>query len=364
MSDEDKPVHSDDSKDQSEPVTDAWTQAPEAASAKDIPSASTLTEGVEHKDKETEGWERDVINRLTFAALNEQRRSRRWNVFFKSLLFIYFAILLFYVPSALDTTRITHGKHTALIDVEGVIAADQSASADNIISGLRAAFKDKNTKGVILRINSPGGSPVQSGYINDEIVRLREKYKDIKLYVVITDICASGGYYIAAAADEIYANKASIVGSIGVLMDGFGFVGAMEKLGIERRLFTAGENKGALDPFSPVKAEEQQHIQTLLNGIHKQFIDVVKRGRKDRLKDSPKLFSGLFWDGEESVKLGLVDGLGSSSYVAREIIGAEDIVNFTPRVNYLDRFAERLGVSMANVMSQTLGLKANPGPRY
>jgi len=227
-----------------------------------------------------------------------------------------------------------------------------------LVSGLRRAFKDKNTAGVILRINSPGGSPVQSGYVYDEIKRLRKKYPDIKLYAVVTDICASGGYYIASAADEIYADKASIVGSIGVLMDGFGFVDTMKKVGVERRLLTAGKHKGILDPFSPLKPSEVKHVQRLLDSIHQQFIDAVKAGRGDRLADDPQLFSGLFWNGEEGLKLGLVDGLGSSSYVAREIIGEEKVVDYTARPNYFDRFAERIGATMANVLGENLGLTA------
>ena len=303
-------------------------------------------------------WERDILNRLAFATLNEQRRARRWGVFFKFLAFVYVGAVLFYLPADMGQGGISGGKHTAIIDIEGPIAADTIASADNIVSGLRAAFKNKNTAGIILRINSPGGSPVQAGYVYDEIKRLREAHQNIKLYAVITDMCASGGYYIAAAADEIYADKASIVGSIGVLMNGFGFTEAMKKLGVERRLMTAGEHKGVLDPFSPVKKEEEAHVQSLLNGVHQQFINVVKNGRGDRLKDHPDLFTGLFWNGEEGMELGLVDGLGSTSYVAREIIGVEKLVDFSPRMSYLDRFADRIGATFARVMINTLGMQA------
>ncbi|MEO5702567.1 MAG: S49 family peptidase, partial [Gammaproteobacteria bacterium] len=269
----------------------------------------------------TTQWERNLINRLVFAGISEQRRARRWNIFFKSLFFLYLLILLvMYLPDDWTGSGMAVTRHTALLDLQGVIADDSEASADNIIHGLRAAFKDKNTAGVILRINSPGGSPVQAGYINDEIRRLRTEYPSIPLYAVITDICASGGYYVAVAADKIYADKASLVGSIGVLMDGFGFTGTMEKLGVERRLITAGENKGFLDPFSPVKEDDVQHVQGLLGDIHRQFIDTVKRGRGKRLKENADIYNGLVWTGEQSVKLGLIDGLGSSSYVAREII--------------------------------------------
>jgi len=329
-------------------TADAWTSGPEV----------TPTPGRKKPGPGDRDWERDVINRLAFAALNEQRRARRWSVFFKSLFFVYLFVLLFYVPTDWSGGAITTGEHTALVELDGVIAANSPANADNVIHGLRRAFKDKNTRGVILRINSPGGSPVQAGYVYDEIKRLRKKHPDIKLYAVITDICASGGYYIAAAADEIYADKASIVGSIGVLMDGFGFVGTLKKVGVERRLMTAGEHKGILDPFSPLKSDEVRHVQGLLDGIHKQFIDAVKAGRGDRLADDPRLFSGLFWDGEEGVKLGLVDGLGSSSYVAREIIKAEKIVDYTARPDYFERFADRIGATMANVMGENLGLGA------
>lgn len=314
------------------------------------------------KDERSGDWEKDTLNRLAFATINEQRRSRRWNVFFKSLFFIYLFVLFFYIPGDWNKSSIKSGKHTALVELEGVIAANTEASADNLVSALRAAFKDKKTAAVLMRINSPGGSPVQSGYVYDEIKRLRKKYPDTKLYAVVTDICASGGYYIASAADEIYADKASIVGSIGVLMDGFGFEGAMKKLGVERRLMTAGQHKGVLDPFSPLKKSEVEHVQNLLDTVHRQFIDQVKAGRGDRLSDDPKLFSGLFWNGEEGVQLGLVDGLGSASYVAREIVGEENIVDFTPRANYLDRFADRIGVTMANVLSSGLGLQNTTSP--
>ena len=308
-----------------------------------------------------DNWQQDMINRLAFASLNEQRRSRRWNILFKSLTFAYlfFIAAILLLPGAGDQKGMHTGKHTALVEVEGVIAADERASADNIITGLRNAFEDNDTAGVILRINSPGGSPVQAGYVNDEIKRLRAKYPNTKLYAVVTDICASGGYYIAAAADEIYADKASMVGSIGVIMNGFGFVEGMKKLGIDRRLYTAGESKAFLDPFTPEKKKDVAHIQTMLENIHNQFINVVKEGRGNKIKQDPSIFSGLIWTGEESVKLGLIDGLGSSSYVAREIIKAEHIENFTPRERLFERFASRLGTSMGNVLSNHLGLEKN-----
>lgn len=292
-------------------------------------------------------FEQDLVNRLAREFLTEQRRSRRWSIFFKSLLALYlFAFLIIYIAGNVHISSLGMGKHTSLVDLDGVIAANADASADNIVTGLRAAFKDRETAGVILRINSPGGSPVQAGYVYDEIKRLRKKHPKIPVYAVITDLCASGGYYIASATDKIYADKASIVGSIGVIMSGFGFVNAMDKLGIERRVYTAGTDKAFMDSFSPVKEDEVAHVKKLLEDIHQQFISAVKKGRGDRLKDNGKLFSGLIWTGEQAVGLGLVDGLGSSSYVAREIIGAKDIVDYTYRRPYLDRFADRLGAAL------------------
>ncbi len=300
-------------------------------------------------------WHRDLVNRLAFASLNEQRRARRRNVFFKVLLALYLgAILLLYWPGEWPDTAGSGEKHTALVELKGIISDEAEASADNVISGLRDAFEDDNTAGVILRINSPGGSPVQAGYIYDEMKRLREKYPDIPLYAVITDICASGGYYVATAADEIYVDKASIVGSIGVRMDSFGFVGTMDKLGVERRLYTAGESKAFLDPFLPSKASDVAHIETLLVDIHEQFINAVKDGRGDRLKESEDMFSGLIWTGEESLAMGMADGLGSSSYVAREIIEAEEIVEFTAEPDLLERFTDRLGIATAQALGKIL----------
>jgi len=315
----------------------------------------------EEKEGRGAAWERDLINRLSFAALAEQKRTRRWNIFFKLLLFSYLFIILFMALRGpeLGESRITAGKHTAVVEVNGVIADSTKANADNIIAGLRKAFEDDNTKGIVLRINSPGGSPVQADYVYREIKRLREQHKKIPVYAVIVDIGASGAYYIASAADDIYVNPASIVGSIGVLMNGFGFVGAMEKLGVERRLLTAGKNKGMLDPFEPLKPEDVKHVKSLLGQIHEQFIDAVKKGRGDRLKDDPELFSGKFWDGKQSIELGLADGIGDVDYVAREVLKAEDVVDYTPKPDFLKRFADRIGATMANVMTEQMGL--NPG---
>lgn len=295
-------------------------------------------------------WERKVLEKLAFEALAEQRLSRRWrigiNIAWLLLLFLMLFAILGWIGGKRDVSPLE--KHTALVELKGVIASDSKASADKIISALQHAFKDKNTQGVVLRIDSPGGSPVQAGYINDEIKRLRAKHKEIPLYVVVQDVCASGGYYVAAAADKIFVDKASIVGSIGVLMDGFGFTGAMEKLGVERRLVTAGSNKGFLDPFSPVNAEQQKYAQQMVAEIHQQFITVVKDGRGARLKETPEMFSGMVWSGEKSVANGLADGLGGLEYVARDVIKAEQVVDFTEEVSLSESLAKRLGASAAD----------------
>jgi protease-4 len=298
----------------------------------------------------TENWERKVLEKVALAAIQEQRRARHWGIFFKLLLFIYLFALLFIGMGWLGKKDTGTGKHTALVEIRGIIGLEGSASADNVMTGLQDAFKDKRTQGVIIRINSPGGSPVQAGHINDEIRRLRAKYPDIPLYAVVEDICASGGYYVAVAADRIYVDKSSIVGSIGVLMDGFGFTAAMDKLGIERRLLAAGDNKGFLDPFSPIDEAQKAHAESMLNEIHQQFIKVVRQGRGDRLKETPDMFSGLLWIGQKSVDLGLADAMGSVDYVAREVIKAEEIVDFTPRENIAERVARRFGAAMAETL--------------
>ena len=302
-----------------------------------------------------DNWERDVIEKLAFAALKEQRRSRLWGIFFKMLGFAY---LTFFVLIFLDwrgEDGLTVGKHTALVDLVGVIDPNGDANADRITTALQGAFKDKNTQGVVLRINSPGGSPVQAGIIYDEIRRLRRVYPNIPLYAVVEDICASGGYYIAAATDKIYVDKASIVGSIGVIMDGWGFTGTMEKLGVERRVLVSGENKAFLDPFSPVDETQKKYAQSMLDDIHKQFIDVVRKGRGKRLKESPEMFSGLLWTGAKSIELGLSDGYGTVDSVARDVIKAEDIVDFTQKENIAERFAKRFGAAMASALVKVTG---------
>ncbi|MCF5224165.1 signal peptide peptidase SppA, partial [Pseudomonas syringae] len=305
--------------------------------------------------EEAKSWK--LLEKTLLASVQEQRRARRWGIFFKLLTvaFLFVAIVLPMLDIEGGASR--RSSHTALIDVQGVIADKESASAENITTALRDAFGDEKTKGVILRINSPGGSPVQSGYVYDEIRRLRAEKPNIKVYAVITDLGASGAYYIASAADQIYADKASLVGSIGVTAAGFGFVGAMEKLGVDRRTYTSGEHKAFLDPFQPQKADETQFWQSVLDTTHRQFIASVKQGRGDRLKDKdhPEMFSGLVWTGEQAVALGLVDGLGSASYVAREVIKEKDIVEYTVEESPFDRFSKKLGTSIAERIAMLVG---------
>lgn len=295
-----------------------------------------------------EAYATEALKSIALEGLKEQRRARRWGIFFKLFFLAYLLLLLylFFNPLQKDSGTVAASEITAVVDVKGVIMDGAEASADMLVGSLRKAFKHPKTKGVILRINSPGGSPVQSGYINDEIRRLKAEYEDIPVYAVVSDICASGGYYIAVAADHIYADKASIVGSIGVRMDSFGFVEAMNNLGVERRLYTAGSNKGMLDPFLPEDPAQVAHIDEMLDVTHQQFIKVVKDGRGDRLQDNPDIFSGLFWTGETAVEMGLVDGLGSASYVARELIGAETMQNFTTEKDLLQRLSDRVSTSL------------------
>jgi len=302
-------------------------------------------------------WERKVLEKVALEGIAEQRRHRRWGIFFKIIGFAYLTVVLLIALDWPGAGERLHdaSRHTAMVDLRGVISSKGDASAEHILTALQAAFEDKKTVGVVLRINSPGGSPVQAGIINDEIKRLRGKYPDIPLYAVVEDICASGGYYVAAAADMIFVDKASIVGSIGVLMDGFGFTGTMDKLGVERRLLTAGENKGFLDPFSPQNAQHKAHAQEMLAEIHRQFIDVVRKGRGSRLKETPDMFSGLMWSGAKSVELGLSDDFGSLESVAREVIKAEDIRDFTVKPNLAEKLAKQFGADMAESVANTLG---------
>jgi protease-4 len=301
------------------------------------------------------GWERAALERIALASISEQRAARRWRIFFRFAFLAVFGVIAWGVFSLGNSgNTVTSGRHTALVTLNGEIAASGQASADNINTALDAAFADTDTVGVVLEINSPGGSPVQAGMIYNEIKRLRAKYPAKPLYAVVDDMCASGGYYVAAAADKIYVDHASIVGSIGVLMDGFGFTGLMDKLGIERRLYTAGANKGLFDPFSPETDVAKQHANDMLAQIHAQFIDAVKRGRGARLKETPDIFSGLFWTGQQSVDLGLADGFGDTAYVARDVIKADDLVDYTVKENFADRVAHKFGASIGEAAVHTL----------
>jgi len=316
---------------------------------------------MEQDQREAKSWQ--ILEKLALSSIIEQRRKRRWGIFFKCLGFLYLFVLLgFYVmPMLGDLGSVTKNeKFTALVEIKGIITANEAASADKIVGALRRAFSNENTAAVILRINSPGGSPVQSGYVYDEIKRLRTKHPNIKVYAVIADLGASGAYYIASAADEIYADKASLVGSIGVTATTFGFVDAINKLGIERRTYTAGAHKSFLDPFKPMQKSETDFWQNVLNVTHQQFITSVKNGRGERLKfnEYPEVFSGLIWSGEQALELGLIDGLGSSSFVAREKVGVEDIVDFTSKESPMEKFAKALGTKVAAELALHLGLNS------
>jgi protease-4 len=307
-------------------------------------------------DQKSAGWEKAVLEKLAYSAIEEQRKSRRWGIFFKLMTFAYLAIVLGLLAYPnFEAEMKTTTQHAAVIDVLGIIAEGEVANADTIIQALRDAIKDKNTKGVILNINSPGGSAVQAAYVYDEIRRQKAEHPNLPIYAVVGDMCASGGYYIAAASDKIYVSPASILGSIGVIMNGFGFSNVLEKLGVERRLLTAGEHKAMLDPFSPVKEQETKHMQTLLDQVHKQFITAVKQARGDRLKETADMFSGLVWTGEEGVKLGLADDFGSVDSVARQVFGTEEKLNFTPEERLIDRLAGKMGATFAH----TLGTMIN-----
>ena len=290
-------------------------------------------------------WERATLEKLVFATIKEQRATRRWRLFTRTLWLLLMGALVWYVYNAEGGSTATTTPHTAVIEIRGAIASGAEASAEKVINSLKTAFEDGSAKAVVLLIDSPGGSPVQAGIINDEITRLKTLH-DKKVYAVVEETCASAAYYIAAAADEIFVDKASLVGSIGVLMDGFGFTGLMDKLGIERRLVTAGANKAMLDPFSPQDPEQSAYIQSMLMDIHQQFIEVVKKGRGDRLKETPDTFSGLVWTGQQAIAQGLVDGLGSLDYVAREVVKAEEVVDYTQRENIGLRLARRFGASL------------------
>lgn len=307
-------------------------------------------------------WERSVLEKLASSALTEQKRARYWSIFFR-MAFLVYLITVTAISLSTWAEKIKPGDggtHTAVVDVVGMIADGTDTNAGSIIQGLKAAVEDDDTRGIILRLNTPGGSPVQSAYVYDEIRRLKKDHPNLPIHAVVSDICASGGYYIASAADKIFVNSASIIGSIGVIMNGFGFVDTLSKLGVERRLLTAGEHKAVLDPFLPVDSIEKTHIQGLLNRIHEQFIAAVKQGRGERLKDDPLLFSGLVWTGDDGVKLGLADGFGNTASVARDVIGAEKLVNFTPEEDFVQKLSQRLGTSFgAAVVAAMQGVGLN-----
>jgi len=300
---------------------------------------------------DTDAWERKLIEKVALAAIAEQRRARRWGIFFKLLAFAYVTWIVLLAMDWRPGVTPEAEQHTALVEVDGLIGPGAEASAERINSALRAAFEDTRTKGVVLRINSPGGSPVQAQTIYDEMRRLRKKYPKIPLYAVVEDLCASGGYYVAVGADRIFVSPSSIVGSIGVRMDSFGVTGLMEKLGIERRLLTVGDNKGMLDPFLPLEEKHKRYALELMNEIHQQFIAVVREGRGKRLKETPDMFSGLIWSGRKSIELGLADALGTLDEVARDVVQAEDIVDFTQKENFAERFAKRFGASFGRALA-------------
>ncbi len=301
-------------------------------------------------------WEHNVIEKIALASIKEQSRARKWGIFFKSLFFIYvFSLLGMNAYPKIKASLGGDGKyHTAVIDISGAIAEDKEANAADIIESLRDAVKDDQTKGIILHANSPGGSPVQSNYVYEEIRSIKKEHPNLPIYAVVSDICASGCYYIASATDKIYVNPSSLIGSIGVIMDGFGFVDVMQKLGVERRLLTAGAHKAMLDPFSPPKADETQFMQSLINQVHQQFIDAVKSGRGDRLKETHDMFSGLVWTGEESIKIGISDAYGNDDYVAKNIISAEKKVNFSQQKSFLDKMSGKLGASFGQALGSLI----------
>ncbi len=325
------------------PGADLWAQAASASSAGKTGAAASASAG----------WERDVLEKLVMASINEQRSARRWRLAGRVIwaLVILTVLWVVFVKDVATTTSST--PHTAVVEIKGEIASGADASAEFVVAALRSAFEDSGSRAVVLLINSPGGSPVQAGMINDEMLRLKAKYNK-PLYAVVEETCASAAYYIAAGADEIFVDKASIVGSIGVLMDGFGFTGAMDKLGVERRLLTAGKNKGFLDPFSPMSEEQREFAHQMLAQIHTQFINVVKKGRGERLHETPETFSGLFWTGEQAVEMGLADKLGSLDYVAREVVQAEDVVDYTRRDNVAERLAKRFGAAIGGGAVQAM----------
>ena len=319
---------------------------PKTNSAPDLWAQAATNSGAPVSDSSREpGWERATLEKLAFAALNEQRSARRWKIFFRLAWLALLAAIAFAALRQASPSTSTSTPHTAVVDIKGEIASGAEASAEFVVAAMRSALEDEGSQALVLLINSPGGSPVQAGIINDEIVRLKAKHKK-PIYAVVEETCASAAYYIAAASDQIFVDKASLVGSIGVLINGFGFVGTLDKLGVERRLMTAGENKGFLDPFSPQSDKHREHAQKMLDQIHQQFIAVVRKGRGERLKETPETFSGLFWTGEQAVQMGLVDHLGSVDSVARDVVKAEKLIDYTNKENIAERFAKRFGAAI------------------
>jgi protease-4 len=318
-----------------------FTHSQVPRSSADKPAKAAVDDGI----GSTPGWERATLEKLAFATLHEQRLARRWRTFVRLAWLGFFIALVWLGLNQGGSSQNVSTPHTAVVAIQGEISSDTEASAELVVSAVRSAFEDAGAQGVVLLINSPGGSPVQAGIINDEVTRLKALHQK-PVYAVVEESCASAAYYIAVSADKIFVDKASIVGSIGVLMDGFGFTGLMEKLGVERRLMTAGENKGFLDPFSPQTETQRAFAQSMLNQIHRQFIDVVKAGRGDRLKETPETFSGLFWSGQQAIELGLADQLGSLDYVAREVVKAEELIDYTRRENVAERLVKRFGAAM------------------
>ncbi|SDM47328.1 protease-4 [Oryzisolibacter propanilivorax] len=334
-----------------QPAPDLWAQA------------ATTNEAARPAAAAGPGWEREVLEKLVLATVREQRAARRWRIFWRFAWIALVLAVLWTLGSRELAGAAKSGPHTAVVDIKGEIAAGNEASAEFVVAAMRSAFEDPGSQAVVLLINSPGGSPVQAGIINDEIGRLKAKHGK-PVYAVVEETCASAAYYIASAADDIFVDKASIVGSIGVLMDGFGFTGVMDKLGVERRLITAGENKGFLDPFSPMSERQREYAQAMLDQIHEQFISVVKAGRGERLKETPEIFSGLFWTGQQAVELGLADQLGNLDYVAREVVKAEDVIDYTRRDNVAERLARRFGAAVgAGAMKALAGGQVAPALR-
>ena len=351
MNDSNRPGNSDPSFDPSrEPGFPPDPSQPLASQARE--NASLTGKNASANASSVPGWERATLEKLVFATLNEQKSTRRWKTFVRLSWLLFFVILLWMAFQRATPAIDASVPHTAVIEIKGEIAQGADASAEFVNAALRTAFEDEGAKAIVLLINSPGGSPVQAGMMNDEILRLKAKHKK-PVYAVVEESCASAAYYIAVSADQIFVDKASIVGSIGVLMDGFGFTGLMDKLGVERRLLTAGENKGFLDPFSPQSDKQRAFAQSMLDQIHQQFIAVVKTGRGSRLKETPEMFSGLFWSGQQAVELGLADHLGNLDYVAREVVKVEEIIDYTRRDNVAERLAKKFGAAMGEGAMKT-----------